>query len=80
MYVSLAHTYIETERANVSSLIISGGDRELVDWLVEYVFPVEKKFQNDAYAKRVYDDVVDRSIASGVRDRVCAMHISAHNL
>ncbi|KAF8128938.1 hypothetical protein EV363DRAFT_1169538 [Boletus edulis] len=42
-----------------------GGDYELLDWLFEYVFPTEAKFGDHKYAKRAYNDVIDRSIASG---------------
>ncbi|KAF8553474.1 Metallo-dependent hydrolase [Imleria badia] len=42
-----------------------GGDLQLLDWLFEYVFPTESKFENNAYAERAYNSVIDRSIASG---------------
>lgn len=65
-------------RTNVWLIFISGGDLQLLDWLFEYVFPTESKFENDAYAERAYSSVIDRSIASGVRDRGPAMQISAY--
>ena len=52
----------------MSFVFISGGDKELLDWLLATVFPAEAKFENEEYAKVAYDSVIDRSIASGVRD------------
>lgn len=74
-HVRIDHAYIGTDRAY---LIVSGGDLELGEWLRKYVFPVERKFECNAYAERVYNDVVDRSIASGVRIHLCTIHIGAH--
>ncbi|KAG9313710.1 hypothetical protein JVU11DRAFT_6060 [Chiua virens] len=42
-----------------------GGDRELLDWLLETVFPTESKFECPEYAKYAYNKVIDSSIASG---------------
>ena len=72
--VRIVSVYIESDCTNVP-LLISGGDLELPEWLFRYVFPTEKKFADTAYADRVYNEVVDRSIASGVRDCVCTMYI-----
>lgn len=50
----------------------SGGDVQLLDWLTTYTFPAESKFKDLDYAERIYTDVVQRVIASGVSDRAIA--------
>lgn len=35
-----------------------GYDKPLLDWLESYTFPLEKKFKDTSYAKKVFDAVV----------------------
>ncbi|GAA5936591.1 hypothetical protein JCM3775_000140 [Rhodotorula graminis] len=42
-----------------------GQEFELLDWLDQVTFPAEAKFKDVAYARRTYEDVVDRLINSG---------------
>lgn len=35
-----------------------GYDKSLLDWLESYTFPLEKKFKDTLYAKKVFDAVV----------------------
>ncbi|GAA5835886.1 hypothetical protein JCM9279_002131 [Rhodotorula babjevae] len=42
-----------------------GQEFELLDWLDKVTFPAEAKFADVAYARRTYEDVVDRLINSG---------------
>ncbi|KAN0094897.1 hypothetical protein V8E55_003184, partial [Tylopilus felleus] len=47
------------------TLVCTGGDNQLLDWLLATVFPAEAKFENEEYAKVTYNSVIDRSIGSG---------------
>jgi guanine deaminase len=58
--------------------LFSGGDLELLDWLTTYTFPAESKFEDLDYAERIYTDVVQRVIASGVSDRAIAAFICSN--
>ena len=58
--------------------LFSGGDLELLDWLTTYTFPAESKFEDLDYAERIYTDVVQRVIASGVSDRAIAASICSN--
>ncbi|MGF2384662.1 guanine deaminase [Lentilactobacillus otakiensis] len=40
-------------------------DRPLNEWLNTYTFPLEAKYQDTAFAKRVYDDLVTELIGNG---------------
>ncbi|WP_332651741.1 guanine deaminase [Lysinibacillus sp. 54212] len=40
-------------------------DIPLFDWLNTYTFPIESKFSNISFAKRVYEDVVSTLLANG---------------
>ncbi|XP_012280211.1 guanine deaminase [Orussus abietinus] len=42
-----------------------GYDKPLLDWLEHYTFPLEKKFQDQNFARRVYEAVVKRTISVG---------------
>lgn len=67
-----------TLRGKTDESSISGGDRELLDWLVEYVFPTESNFKDNEYAKQAYNNVISRSIASGVGDYLRSVSIGPH--
>lgn len=54
------------------TFLISGGDLQLLDWLTTYTFPAEAKFDDLDYAERIYTDVVQRVIASGVSNPLLA--------
>ncbi|KAG7206141.1 hypothetical protein KM043_003533 [Ampulex compressa] len=42
-----------------------GYDKELLDWLNTYTFPLEKKYADEEFAQRVFDAVVRRTINAG---------------
>ena len=42
-----------------------GLDRPLLGWLTEYTFPLEARFSDPVYARRVYSDVIKHTIRSG---------------
>lgn len=44
----------------------SGQEYELLDWLKYCTFPLEAKFADDVFAKRVYTTVVRRIVDAGV--------------
>lgn len=48
-------------------MLFSGQQYELLDWLQQVTFPMESRFQDVDFARRVYDTVVRRIIDSGVR-------------
>lgn len=37
-----------------------GYDKPLLEWLDSYTFPLEKKFKDEAFSKKVFDAVVVR--------------------
>ena len=39
-----------------------------MDWLKHYTFPLEAKFEDEDFAKRVYSTVVRRIVDAGVSD------------
>ena len=43
----------------------NGGDMKLLDWLKEYTFPVEAKFNDIEFARKVYPKVVQRQLQHG---------------
>jgi len=43
-----------------------GGQEQLLDWLNDFVFPVESRFGDKHYAKKVYSSVVRRLLDCGV--------------
>lgn len=43
-----------------------GYQYELLDWLDKFTFPMESKFKNVEFARKVYPSVVERFIAFGV--------------
>lgn len=43
-----------------------GYDLQLLDWLEALTFPLEEKFVDEEFAQRVYSQVVQRNLASGV--------------
>lgn len=43
-----------------------GQQYELLDWLAEITFPMESRFQDVNFARKVYPSVVRRIIDSGV--------------
>lgn len=45
----------------------SGQQHELLEWLDKVTFPMEAKFKDVAFAKRVYKQVVRTFIDAGVR-------------
>ena len=46
--------------------IDSRQEHELLDWLKHYTFPLEAKFKDETFAKRVYSTVVRRIVDAGV--------------
>ena len=42
----------------------TGYDRQLLDWLDEYTYPTETRFEDAALAKQVYPLVVVSSVAT----------------
>lgn len=42
-----------------------GYDKELLDWLETYTFPLEKKYKNEKFAEEIFDAVVKRTIKQG---------------
>ena len=42
-----------------------GLDRPLLEWLSEYTFPLETRFSDSIYARRVYSDVIRHTLRSG---------------
>lgn len=42
-----------------------GYDMQLLDWLNTYTFPLEERYRDVHYAKKVYDAVVKRTLAHG---------------
>lgn len=59
------HTWLP---ASVRSFIVqySGQQHELLDWLDKVTFPMEAKFSDVEFARRVYASVVGRKVDSGV--------------
>ncbi|KAH7926630.1 Metallo-dependent hydrolase [Leucogyrophana mollusca] len=53
-----------------------GGEFELLDWLNNYTFPTESRFESVDYAKRSYPDIVRRVINSGTT--TCCYYGSLH--
>jgi guanine deaminase len=45
----------------------SGQQYELLDWLANVTFPMEAKFKDVTFAKRIYEHVVQTFINAGVR-------------
>lgn len=39
-----------------------GYDKELLEWLETYTFPLEKKYTNEDFARRVFQTVVVSSV------------------
>ena len=42
-----------------------GLDKPLLEWLEAYTFPLEARFKDTAYARRVYNDVIRHTLRSG---------------
>ncbi|XP_046826004.1 guanine deaminase [Vespa crabro] len=42
-----------------------GYDKNLLDWLEKYTFPLEKKYVDEEFAKHVFETVVKRTLAMG---------------
>ncbi|PSN46075.1 Guanine deaminase [Blattella germanica] len=42
-----------------------GYDKQLLDWLTTYTFPLEKKYADLNYATKVYEAIVKRTLANG---------------
>ena len=52
-------------------LILPSGEKgELLDWLKNTVFPEETKYETIEYASKIFQEVVRRTIAYGVRASV----------
>ncbi|KEI70829.1 guanine deaminase [Endozoicomonas elysicola] len=47
-----------------------GLDLPLYNWLANYTFPLEAKYQDLEFAKRVYDDLVQSTLSSGTTSAV----------
>jgi hypothetical protein len=45
----------------------SGQEYELLDWLKHSTFPLEARYKDESFAKRVYSTVVRRIVDAGVR-------------
>ncbi|KAK0076312.1 hypothetical protein PV325_005596 [Microctonus aethiopoides] len=43
----------------------TGYDKDLLDWLNTYTFPLERKFSDEKYADKVFDTVVKRTLSVG---------------
>ncbi|KAK0161849.1 hypothetical protein PV327_008256 [Microctonus hyperodae] len=43
----------------------TGYDKNLLDWLSMYTFPLERKFSDEKYADKVFDAVVKRTLSVG---------------
>jgi len=54
-----------------NNYLFRGGEDQLLDWLNNYTFPTEARFKDTGYATRVYPDIVNRVINSGVS---CSSH------
>ncbi|SCV71165.1 BQ2448_2753 [Microbotryum intermedium] len=50
-----------------------GQQFELLDWLSNVTFPAEAKFKNAAYARRAYEDVVQRTLNVGTTSATTAV-------
>ena len=50
------------EHATISSVVVN---LKLLRWLFKTVFPTNSKFEDNMYAQRLYNDVIDHSITSG---------------
>lgn len=49
-----------------TSIISSGQQYELLDWLANVTFPMEERFADIDFARRAYDSVVSRVLNCGV--------------
>ena len=51
-------------------------DKPLMEWLQHYTFPAERRCADVAYARRVYEKLVDRLLANGTT--CSAMYATIH--
>lgn len=57
--------FIDTHIHYPQTDVIASGGRNMLDWLVRYVYPAEQRFADDAYAREVAEFFLDELLRNG---------------
>lgn len=74
VHATNVYLWAYTQHAPQFPNIGTGSTLELLDWLDEFTFPLESKFSDGEFARRVYEEVVKRTLRCGVSN------FMSHNL
>ncbi len=58
--------FIDTHIHYPQTEIIAARGEQLLEWLEQYVFPTEKKFEDKDYARKVADTFLDQLLSNGI--------------